>query len=143
MPELWTRHEIAGYLGIAVGSVNSKIARAGDLEPVDTIRDDNGRLINRYSATQIREKWPEPNPDERRGGPRRLVSLDSRALAAAHEYERDGAPEAADHLRTHLAYIREAWRGGDQREHLSDDFEVIASAANSAAELIREQHDQQ
>ncbi|MYS36368.1 hypothetical protein K388_07166 [Streptomyces sp. KhCrAH-43] len=55
-PELWTRDEVADYLGIAPGSVRKQMSRWG-IHRHDTIRHpDSGRALARYPVDQIRER---------------------------------------------------------------------------------------
>lgn len=55
-PELWTRDQIAGYLGIAPGSVRRQMSRWG-IERTDTVRHpDSGRPLARYPADQVRDR---------------------------------------------------------------------------------------
>ncbi|TRV72586.1 hypothetical protein FKN01_29820 [Streptomyces sp. 130] len=52
--ELWTRDEVADYLGIAPGSVRRQMSRWG-IERTDTIRHPHsGRALARYSAAAVK-----------------------------------------------------------------------------------------
>ncbi len=136
--EHWTIHEIAAYLNIRVGSVNSKLARAG-VRPVDSSRNERGAKINLYSAVRIRETWPDPSPDERRGGARTGSSLEARARQRADEFEQAGQQQTADDLRAAVEHLAASWKGSVRHTALSEDFEVVAEQAGAAADIIREE----
>ncbi|QKN87550.1 hypothetical protein SEA_HFRANCETTE_23 [Streptomyces phage HFrancette] len=55
-PELWTRDQVAAYLGIAPDSVRRQMTRWG-IQRHDTIRHpESGRALARYPAGQVRAR---------------------------------------------------------------------------------------
>ncbi|WUT01682.1 hypothetical protein OHA46_33535 (plasmid) [Streptomyces sp. NBC_00708] len=65
-PELWTRDEVADYLGIAPGSVRRQMSR-WHIDRTDTIRHPvSGRAVARYPADPIRrQNAVRPGPGAR------------------------------------------------------------------------------
>lgn len=52
--ELWTKHDVAAFLGIAVASANTRLARLG--VEIAEQRVEGGRVTNYYRAADVRSK---------------------------------------------------------------------------------------
>lgn len=66
-----------------------------------------------------------------------MKSLDDQIMEAAAKLDA-AHPEQAELLRTHAAYIREAWRGADTYDDLAEALAVIAGNAAEAENIIRD-----